>query len=219
MKQNSKSRYNPHIHNRQSRRLKGYDYSQPGSYFITFCTQNRECLFGEIINGQMHLNDIGKMIETEWLNLKTRFTNIELHAYVIMPDHFHGIIEITDRESSEGAPLVGAPSEDSPTAVEGAPTRDAPSTAADTPIPKKKTVGDMVGAFKSITTVNYIRGVNELGWPTFDGRLWERNYYERAIRNGWAFQNISRYIINNPAKWEANQFCDKRKSRKDVRPG
>ena len=92
MKQNSKSRYNPHIHNRQSRRLKGYDYSQPGSYFITFCTQNRECLFGEIINGQMHLNDIGKMIETEWLNLKTRFTNIELHAYVIMPDHFHGII-------------------------------------------------------------------------------------------------------------------------------
>ncbi len=195
----------------------------------------------------MHLNDIGKMIETEWLNLKTRFTNIELHAYVIMPDHFHGIIEITSGAptrdapdapdsggaSSGGAPLVGAPPEDAPpentppedtppedtaTAVEGAPTRDAPSKADDTPIPKKKTVGDMIGAFKSITTVNYIRGVNALGWPGFDGRLWERNYYERVIRNGRAFQNISRYIINNPAKWEANQSCEKRNSRKDVRP-
>jgi REP element-mobilizing transposase RayT len=68
-------------------RLKGYDYSQAGMYFITICVQNRECLFGEIINGQMILNDAGKMIETEWLNLKKRFDNIELHEYAIMPNH------------------------------------------------------------------------------------------------------------------------------------
>ncbi len=97
-----KMKYNPNIHHRQSIRLKGYNYSQAGLYFITICTQNRECLFGEIINGKMLLNDAGMMIETEWLNIKNRFTNIELHEYVTMPNHFHAILEIV------GATLVVA---------------------------------------------------------------------------------------------------------------
>ena len=86
--------YNPFIHNRKSIRLKGYDYSQAGLYFITICVQNRECLFGKIGNDKIKLNDAGKMIETQWLNLKNRFPNIELHEYIVMPNHFHGILEI-----------------------------------------------------------------------------------------------------------------------------
>ena len=97
--------YNPEIHKRKSIRLKGYDYSQAGLYFITICCQNREHLFGEIKNGEMILNDAGQMIENEWLNLKNRFPTIELHEYITMPNHFHGILEIVR------ATLVVAPNE------------------------------------------------------------------------------------------------------------
>ena len=86
--------YNPNKHHRRSIRLKEYDYSQPGLYYITICTQNRLCLFGRIENGKMILNDAGRMVENEWLKMPVRFTNIALHEYVVMPDHFHAILEI-----------------------------------------------------------------------------------------------------------------------------
>lgn len=91
---------NKPLPNRQSIRLKGYDYSKEGLYFITLVCQNRLPLFGKIDNGVMLLNDAGKMIELEWLKLKSRFPNIELHEFVVMPDHFHGIVEITDAVSN-----------------------------------------------------------------------------------------------------------------------
>jgi putative transposase len=87
--------YNPNIHHRRSIRLKGYDYSKEGLYFITICVKDRECLFGKIINGKIELNDAGIMIENEWLKVPDRFPNLQLHQYVIMPNHFHAIIEIT----------------------------------------------------------------------------------------------------------------------------
>jgi REP element-mobilizing transposase RayT len=85
-------KYNPHIHHRRSIRLKGYDYSQAGMYFVTICTQNRECLFGKITNGEMVLNDAGRMVQKWCAGLPHKFSNIELNTYVIMPNHFHGII-------------------------------------------------------------------------------------------------------------------------------
>ena len=107
------NKYNPNIHNRRSIRLKGYDYSQAGLYFITACVQNRECLFGKIIDGGMILNDAGKMVDTQWLALSTRFSNISLHEYIIMPNHFHAILEITvgstlvvDQKATVGSTLV-----------------------------------------------------------------------------------------------------------------
>jgi putative transposase len=195
--------YNPNIHHRKSIRLKGYDYAQAGLYFITICVQNRECLFGNITVGanpcgrpnddknrpEMILNDAGKMIEREWLNLKNRFHNIKLHEYITMPNHFHGILEITVRatpvvtpndDNKKGQPLVVAPTD--------------------------KTVGDMMDAFKSITTVEYIRGVKNLDWKPFNGKLWQRNYYEHIIRNEKSYQTISNYIINNCAKWKEDKF-------------
>ena len=107
---NNKPKYNPQIHHRRSIRLKGYDYSKEGLYFITICAQDRACLFGEIVGAPlvdaqntdaqntdapaMILNDAGKMVESEWLKLPERFKNIELHEYVVMPNHFHAILEI-----------------------------------------------------------------------------------------------------------------------------
>lgn len=167
--------FNHNIHHRRSIRLKGYDYSQAGLYFITICCNRKGnplwLPFGKIENKEMILNDAGKMIETEWVALITRFQNIELHEYIVMPNHFHGILQI-----------VG-------------------ETAGAT-----KTIGDMMGAFKSITTVEYIRGVKTLGWQRFDGKLWQRNYYENIIRDEQAYQNISNYVINNPAKWNEDKF-------------
>ena len=90
--------YNPNIHNRRSIRLKGYDYSQSGLYFITICVQDRHCLFGEIENGEMICNEYGKIAATEWINTESIRDNIRLHEYIIMPNHIHGIIEIIDRK-------------------------------------------------------------------------------------------------------------------------
>ncbi|MFN8437437.1 MAG: transposase [Cytophagales bacterium] len=188
-------KYNPEIHKRRSIRLKGYDYSQAGLYFITICVQDRECLFGNIENGEMILNDAGKMIETEWLNLNNRFSNIELHEFIVMPNHFHEILEIV------GATLVVAQNDVNTQNKNNENEKGQPQGIAPT-----KTVGDMMDAFKSISTVEYIRGVKNLGWKPFDGRIWQRNYYEHIIRNEQSYQTISNYIINNPAKWQEDKF-------------
>lgn len=203
---------NQKLPNRQSIRLKGYDYSKEGLYFITLVCQNRLPLFGKIENGVMLLNDAGKMIELEWLKLKIRFPNIELHEFVVMPDHFHCIVEITNAVSNVGAPLVGARNEAASHVrvplvgaregqaqeTNGQPQGTAQTTAQGV----AQTVGSIIGAFKSITTVEYIKGVKEHGWQAYQKRLWLRNYYEHIIRNDGAFDRISEYIKNNPANWK-----------------
>ncbi|TAH02701.1 MAG: transposase [Sphingobacteriales bacterium] len=237
--------YNPNIHHRKSIRLKGYDYSQQGLYFITICCQNMVCLFGDIVGAplmgaqnsdaqnvdaqdtqaQMILNDAGKMVETEWLTLTNRFSNIILHEFVVMPNHFHGIIEISDDFSAVvRAPLVGAPIKSPSNDVifpsndvifpndfdnknEGRPQGYAPTHNTDNP----KTIGDILDAFKSITTVKYINGVKKLNWQPFNGKMWHRNYYDNIIRNHTSYQNISNYIINNPLKWYEDKFYQKPK--------
>ena len=119
---------------------------------------------------------------TIWNELSHRFSNIELVEYIIMPNHIHGIISIV------GAPLVGARTTeiDSPKRAD---TRPAPTTG----------LGDIVGAFKSITTHKYIRGVKQNGWAPFLGKLWQRNYYEHIIRKENEMVHIREYIMNNPA--------------------
>lgn len=87
--------YDPAIHHRQSIRLKGYDYSQVGAYFVTICVQNRECVLGEVIDGQMHLNQFGKIVAAEWLKTAEVRENVDLDVSVVMPNHMHGILIIT----------------------------------------------------------------------------------------------------------------------------
>lgn len=209
------SYYNPEIHHRRSIRLNGYDYSKKGLYFITCCCQNREHFFGEIVDGEMILNDAGKMIEREWLSLTDRFIHIYLHEFVIMPNHFHGIMEVV------GATLVVAqdPQEiqtlDSLRIIERgqpqgiAPTDTQTDTSTDTPTidpTKAPTIGDIISAFKSITTVRYIEGVKTYNWQRFNKKLWQRNYYEHIIRDEIALNNIANYIIENPKRWNDDRF-------------
>jgi putative transposase len=194
-------KYNPNRHYRRSIRLKEYDYSQAGLYFITICCKNRACLFGDITDGEMVLNDAGQMVATQWLELSNRFKNIELHEYVVMPNHFHGILQIV------GATLVVAQNNNeiqnkTDTQNNSETQKGQPHGIAPTGItPTGKTVGDMVGAFQSIATVEYIRGVKNNNWQPFDGKLWQRNYWEHIIRNENEYNRIAQYIINNPIKW------------------
>jgi putative transposase len=147
------TKYNPAIHKRKSIRLKRYDYSQAGLYFITMCVQNRELLFGKIENDVMILNDAGKMIQTEWEKLPQRFSNIELDKFVVMPNHFHGILEIvattdTVPENDTGKqPAIGATTKNdigqsqtgATTRVTGATTRVAPTGVKNEPDVKNDT--------------------------------------------------------------------------------
>lgn len=170
-------------HNRQSIRLKEYDYTQPGYYFITINIRRSHCLFGKIESGKMIMNDAGKMIEAEWLKIPDRFPNTCLHNHIVMPNHFHSIIEIL--------PPKELPEEVFP---------------ADIQSKRKIALGDIIGAFQSITTVEYIRGVKKIGWESFEKKLWQRNYWEHIIRNRESYLFISNYITKNPETWEKDRF-------------
>lgn len=89
-------RYDPERHHRRSIRLRGYDYARAGAYFITICTQDRACWFGEVVDGQMRLNDAGRMAAAAWADLSLRFPGVAVRAYVVMPNHFHGIVILGD---------------------------------------------------------------------------------------------------------------------------
>ena len=180
--------YNPKIHHRRSIRLKSYDYSQAGLYFITICTQNRLCLFGEIGDGVMVLNDAGEMVHRQWRALADRFDSVELDEIVIMPNHLHGIIELVSGQSRMGKPQGIAPT------VEQLPQRVSP------------TIGDVVGAFKSLSTNEYITGVKQKKWRPFQQKLWQRNYYEQVIRDEQSYLELVQYIQNNPLKWLEDKY-------------
>ena len=209
-------------YNRKSIRLKGYDYSQAGLYFVTICCQNREHFFGEIDNnGQLLLNDAGKMIEKWYLELENKYPNIECGEYVVMPNHFHCIIQIV------GATLVVATNKNKNTNNENMDVHNVNNENTDvhnvnnentdfhvvnTNIQKGQpqgfapTVGNIIGVFKSITTVEYINGVKNNHWKPFIGKLWQRNYWEHIIRNEQSYVTISEYIKNNPVNWNADKL-------------
>ncbi len=183
--------HSPRRYNRRSIRLKGYDYSRPGFYFITICVQNKKWLFGEILpvetpnDAEMKLNNAGIMIARWYFELENKFSEIRCHEMVIMPDHFHCIVEIV---ASGG--IVGSRDEHI-------------GSSLPTTIPT--TIPTVVQWFKTMTTNEYIRGVKTLGWPPFNEKLWQRNYWERIIRDDLEFFHISAYIRNNPRKWYLNR--------------
>jgi REP element-mobilizing transposase RayT len=141
------SRYIPEIHHRRSIRLRGYEYSRTGPYFVTICVKNRECLFGDIVEGRMVSNGAGGIIERVWENLPARFPSIKLDAFSLMPNHVHGIIAI-----------VGA----------GLALPDKQGAASSAP-----TLGDVVRTFKSISTIRVNRLLSRSGRPLWQRNYYE----------------------------------------------
>ncbi len=179
-------KFNPQKHHRQSIRLRGYNYAQPGAYFITLCTYQREYLFGKVVSGTMQLNEYGQVVAKFWPWLSHQYPYVDLDTWVIMPNHLHGIIVITNGFRRGDSRI--APTETTPTGTT--------SPHAPTDETKRKPLGRLIGAFKTVSTkqINAIR--NTPGVP-----IWQRNYYEHIIQNEAALHNIRRYIIENPRRW------------------
>jgi len=171
-------KFDPDRHHRRSIRLRDYDYAHGGAYFVTICTNEQRCLFGDIHEGEMRLNAPGTMVANALEQLNQRFPEVKIDAYTVMPNHIHGIIWLV------GAPLVGALD---------------PAIGSTTRV--VTILGAVVGAFKSITIDEYIHGVKMLEWVPFSGRLWQRNYYEHVIRNEKSLNAIREYIQENPLRW------------------
>ena len=232
---NGKSKYNPLIHHRRSIRLKGYDYSQAGLYFITICCDGRKYRFGNIENNEMILNELGNIAYHEWVKLAERFPKFELDVFQIMPNHMHGIILLNefgvgstlavdrntntendgndiskndDNEISEnknGGLQNGRP-------INGWLINEHPINGQPQGLPQH--VGNGVGTNTTIGDMVgaykslVANGCLEIYKSKNElmGKLWQRNYYEHIIRNERSYQNISNYIINNPVKWDEDKF-------------
>ena len=195
------SEYDPDIHHRRSIRLPGYDYSQEGWYFITICTQKWLCLFGEIVQNRMQLNDAGLMVEEWWKKSTDKFPHVQIDEYVVMPNHFHGIISIGVVHHGVGATPCGRPQNHHEPGQSHGNARNGlgrPHGAA-------PTIGDVVRWFKTMTTNQYIRGVKQNGWKPFFKKLWQRNYYEHVIRDEEELNHYRQYVTDNPANWQTDE--------------
>ncbi len=190
---NNRSKYNPHIHHRRSIRLKGYDYSREGLYFITICCQDKVCLFGDVVDEKMILNEYGLVAQNEWLKTPEIRPNVELGEFVVMPNHIHGIIRLIHdprRGELHSPPNTGE--FDGDECNEG---------ECNSPLPRgtSQTIGAIVRGYKSAVT-------KKLNSMNIGHVIWQRNYHEHIIRNEKSYQRIAEYIINNPAKWEDDKF-------------
>ncbi len=150
-------------------RLQGYDYSQAGGYFVTIVTQGRAALFGEVVNGEMRLNRHGEIVAETWQWLETQYPYVELGAWIVMPNHFHGILMITD---------------------------DCRGGSRTAPTGKQKSLGSLIGAFKTVSTkkINLLRN-------TEGAVVWQHNYYDHILRNQHDLELTWLYIDSNPAQW------------------
>ena len=188
------SKFDLDKHHRRSIRLPNYDYSGAGAYFVTIVAWHRECLFGDVVKEEMVLNQYGRVVQWEWLELPKRLQYIELGAYAVMPNHFHGILIFRDHVGATRQDLIktGAGNESDPTeslnGIVGSPVRKGP---------QPKSLGTVMSQFKSRVTKRLWKFPNLNKTP-----IWQRNYYEHVIRNVKDLQNKTDYIESNPMLWD-----------------
>lgn len=160
---------------RKSLRMPGYDYRLSGYYYVTLCTGNRQCLFGEVIGGEMRLNGAGKMVQEMWIDIPNHYDGFDIDDFVVMPNHLHGILV---RQVSLGTAQGSTP---------------------------PFSLFELMRNFKSITTLFYMRGVGQGRFKPFEKKLWQRSYYEHVIRNDDGLGRIRKYIMDNPSKWDEDR--------------
>ncbi len=160
-------------------RLRGWDYTSDGAYFVTVCSQHRVCLFGEICGVTMQINDLGLVVAETWQWLTSQYAYVALDKWCVMPNHLHGLLIITGRGGSRAAPTTGGI-----------------GAAAGEHVERGKPIGQLIGAFKTVSTkrVNTLRG-------TRGEMLWQRNYWEHIVRDDAEMDDLRAYIRNNPAQW------------------
>ena len=165
-------------------RLQGYDYAQPGTYFVTICTHLNQCLFGDVVDDGLLLSEYGHIAREEWLRAALIRPRVTLDAFVVMPNHLHGIITLSDTSAvnagtQQRAPTVGQ---------FGQPTPDSIPT--------------IVRGFKASVTYRINTARSTPGLP-----VWQRGFYEEVIRNDKALALVREYIANNPLRWSIDREC------------
>ena len=205
--------YDPDSRHRRSIRLRGYDYALVGAYAFTLCAEGRVCLLGEVTGDTMRLSAAGEMIWRLWDTLPGRFPGLDLDEFIVMPNHVHGILVLAgdyrgvhqegdhkdrpyDAASGRGEPCVR------PSCIRPLPPDERSARPHGT---ATGSIGRILQALKSLATHEYIIGVREHGWLAFEGRLWQRNYYEQIIRRQRELDAIREYIANNAAQWAADR--------------
>jgi REP element-mobilizing transposase RayT len=180
--------YDPERHHRRSVRLRDVRYTEPGGYFVTVCTRDRGCLFGEVVDGEMRLNVFGEIAEECWLAIPVHFPVVQLDAFVVMPNHVHGVIGIIGEGIATYQQRRGATC--------CAPTTERINVEAGS-------LGAMVRSFKSPVTkqINAMRGTPGVS-------VWQRGYWDRIIRNERELERIRRYIAENPARWVEDRYYE-----------
>ena len=172
---------------RKSIRLKGYDYSAPGGYFVTICTYKHECLFGDIVNEKMVLNGLGKIVMEEWCRSESIRAEIRLDSFIVMPNHFHGIVWIVETHGhKDGDDIVEAIGRSPLQRPNG---------------PRPRSLSSMIAGFKSVCKIRINQIRNTPGEP-----VWQRGYYDHIIRNEEALNRIREYIQFNPQKWNLDRY-------------
>ena len=167
----------------KSIRLRDHDYSAPALYFVTICAHERRSLFGRVAKGRVEPTALGVIAREMWVRIPTHFANANLHEFVIMPNHMHGIIEIACRVGAQHA----------------APLQSGTSAQGTRRVVEKGSLSPIVRSFKAAVTLKARR---ELGWTE---EIWQRNYFESVLRDGQEVVGASRYIGENPMKWEWDQ--------------
>lgn len=170
---------------RKRLRLKEYDYSQPGAYFVTICTKDREHRFGEIVDGEMRANGLAAVVRSSWNDLPNHYPSVELGEFVIMPNHVHGIIIILENDTMVGDGLKPSPT-------------------------RKFPLSEIVRAFKTFSA----RRINEIS-NTPGTPFWQRAYYEHIIRDDRSLGRIREYIADNPQRWESDKENSDRRANDD----
>ena len=183
-------RFDPEKHHRRSIRLKGHDYSQPGAYFVTICTRDQECLFGHVVNGEMRLNDAGEIAQRCWEEIPRHFPLVELDAFVVMPNHVHGIIVIQGRGEAS-VPLHV--SKERP-GSDASPLRQRPNGT------QPGSLSAIVQNFKYISTRRMNAARSTPGTP-----VWQRGFYEHVVRDEEELRAIREYVLGNPARWDEDE--------------
>ncbi len=167
----------PRRRKRRSLRLKDYDYTQPGGYFVTICTQDRRCLWGDVRAGEMWLNEIGQIAEWCWEEVPSHFPHVRGDSFVVMPNHLHGILIL--RETRRGTTCR-------------APTPDTEEFAR----PVAGSLPTIIRSFKAAVT-KHVRRATKIK----DFQVWQRGYYERIVRNERELELLREYIVSNPIRW------------------
>jgi len=171
-----------------SARLQNWDYGSNAAYFVTICTQNHHHYFGDVVDGEMQLSEIGKIAERFWREIPDHFPFVLLDVFVVMPNHVHGIIIINKDEDVASTVIVETPKL---------------GVSTDTIAPQKNkwkpgTLGVIINQYKRICTIN-ARKTD----PNF---AWQSRFHDHIIRSDKSYETIREYIFYNPAKWEEDKY-------------